>query len=118
MLKFFKKLFDFFTRAAARAAQLAQNIAADALPLLADIAARTKNRTDDEILGLFTAYGVPGAQAYLALPAADRGAALLKVATSVLAARFPDVATHVIQLAVQMALTQLRADPPSLPVAK
>lgn len=107
MLNFFKKVLGWLTGGATKAASLVQRIATDAMPIIREIAALTPTRVDDEIVALFDRYAVPNADKWLALPVEDRGAALLHVATSEMEKRWP-TQTHVLQLAIQLALTQLR----------
>jgi len=79
-----------------------------ALPIVQEIAALAPNRTDQEILAVFQKFAVPVAAQYLATPPAKRGYVLLQLASEVLAAEVPGVATHVLDTAVQLAVTGSR----------
>jgi hypothetical protein len=65
----------------------------------------TPNRTDDEIVAAFEKFAVPGAATYLATPVGKRGYVLLQLATEIMSAQFPGVATNVLNTAVQLAVT-------------
>lgn len=80
-----------------------------ALPIVQAIAEMTPNRTDDEIILAFERYAVPFAGEYVNLPPQDRGFALLKLATSVLARELPGVPTNLLNTAVQLAVTGHKA---------
>jgi hypothetical protein len=82
-----------------------------ALPIVADIAAMTPTRSDDEILALFTRFGMPYVDQYIALPVQDRGVALAKVATAQLKQIAPAYSSNIIDTAVQLAVTAYKADP-------
>jgi hypothetical protein len=105
-----QKIVGFFSSHRAQAAlEKAAELVPQALPVVRRIAALTPNRTDDEIVAAFEKYGVPCAQQYLATPVAARGYVLLQLATAVLAAQFPGVATNVLNTAVQLAVTGNKA---------
>jgi hypothetical protein len=80
-----------------------------ALKIVKAVAAMTPNRSDDEIIALFEKYGVANLHAYLALPIADRGPALLAAATTELA-RFVPAGTPatILQTAIQIALANIK----------
>ena len=80
-----------------------------ALPIVREIAALAPNRTDQEILALFQKFAVPGAAQYLATPAGKRGYVLLQLASQVLSAEVPGVATHLLDTAVQLAVMGVKA---------
>jgi hypothetical protein len=67
------------------------------------------NRTDQEIAAAFEKFAIPGAAQYLAAPQGHRGYVLLDLATQVLAAQFPGVATNILNAAVQFAVTGMKA---------
>lgn len=108
-MKWFKRLVGYFTGRAlddiARAAELAKK----ALPIVTFVAALTPTRADDEIIALFKKYTIPGVEAWLALPKEQRGRALMQAAASQLKRVAPDEADRVIDLAVQIAVVQLRS---------
>jgi hypothetical protein len=58
---------------------------------------------------VFQKFAVPGAAQYLATPVASRGYVLLQLASQVLAAEVPGVATHILDTAVQLAVTGAKA---------
>jgi len=112
MKGFFKWLGSLFAKLpgiASTVAEKIQEISAAALPVVKLIAELTPTRADNEILELFERFLIGGARDYLALPMDQRGPALLKVATTVLARQFPGVPVVQIQAAVQLALVQHRA---------
>ena len=102
-------LFSKLPGIASTVAEKIQEISAAALPVVKLIAEFTPTRTDDEILRLFEHFLLGGARHYLALPVSERGPALLKVATALLARQFPGVPIVQIQAAIQLALVQHRA---------
>jgi len=105
-----QKIVAFFTSGKAEAALTqAAGLVPKALPIVQEIAALTPNRTDDEIVAAFQKFAVPGAAQYLATPLAQRGYVLLQLATQVLAANFPGIATNVLNAAVQLAVTGMKA---------
>lgn len=105
-----QKIVSFFTsgRAAAALNQAAE-LVPTALPIVKDIAALVPNRTNQEIEAAFEKYAVPVSAQILATPLAQRGYVLLQLATQVLAARFPGVATNILNTAVQLAVTGMKA---------
>ena len=105
----FSKLADWFSspsgqRTLNRIAELAQA----ALPIVETVAALTPTRADDEIIKVYKYYGLPVVESWLADPPADRGLALLDLATNVVQKRFPSVPTRLVQAGVQMAYVQFR----------
>lgn len=97
------KVFSFLTSPKGKAAiDTAAELVPKAAPIVAAIAALTPNRSDDELAAAFSHYGQPFASDYLAL---GPGAALLHLATNVLAAEVPGTATSIIQTAIQLAYT-------------
>lgn len=105
-----QKIVAFFSSGKAEAAlNQAAELVPQALPIVEEIAALAPNRTDQEILALFQKFAVPGAAQYLAAPSEKRGYVLLQLASEVLAAQVPGVATHILDTAVQLAVTGARA---------
>ena len=105
-----EKLVGYFRSGKAEAAlNQAASLVPKALPIVQEIAALAPNRTDQEILAAFQKFAVPGAAQYLAAPTAKRGYVLLQLASEVLAAEVPGVATHVLDTAVQLAVTGAKA---------
>lgn len=80
-----------------------------ALPIVEEIAGMAPGKTDQQILDAYRKYAVPGAAEFLAMPPAQRGYALLHLATQVLACEFPGVATNILNTAVQIAVTGSKA---------
>ena len=113
-MKLFKtimqKIGAFFSTGKAEAALLqAAELVPKAAPIVQEIAALTPNRTDQEIAAAFEKFAVPGAAQYLAASAGKRGYVLLQLASSILAAECPGVATHILDTAIQLALTGAKA---------
>jgi hypothetical protein len=105
-----QKILSFFTSSKAQAAlERAAELVPFALPIVKQIAALTPTRADDEIVAAFDKFAVPGAQQYLATPVAQRGYVLLQLATAALALQFPGLATNVLNTAVQLAVTGVKA---------
>jgi hypothetical protein len=101
-----QKIVAFFASGKAEAAlNQAAELVPKALPIVQEIATLAPNRTDQEILAVFQKFAVPGAAQYLATPTAQRGYVLLQLATQVLSAEVPGVATNVLNTAVQLAVT-------------
>ncbi len=100
------RILGFFASDKAQAAlNLAASLVPTALPIVTAIAAATPNRTDDELVAAFTRFAVPFDTAYLATPADQRGYVLMHLATQMMAAKVPSVATTVLNAAVQFAVT-------------
>lgn len=77
------------------------------LPIITTIATLTPTRTDDEIVNAFSHFGVP----FLAVGVTDPGAALLQLATTVVAEKVaPGTAKNIIQSAISLAVTGMKAD--------
>lgn len=110
MKNLFLRLFSYVTGRAARDITTALNLVDDAMPIVRTIAAVTPTRTDDELVKLFEQFAIPQVDAWLALPANQRGRALLHVASSRLKRITPDSADRIIDLAVQIAVVQMRAE--------
>jgi hypothetical protein len=113
-MKFLKnviqKIVSFFASGKAEAAlNLAAGLVPKALPIVQEIAALVPNRTDREIAAAFEKFAIPGAAQYLAAPPGHRGYVLLDLATQVLAAQFPGVATNILNAAIQFAVTAMKA---------
>jgi hypothetical protein len=105
-----QKIVSFFASGKAEAALTqAAELVPKALPIVQEIAVLAPNRTDQEILAVFQKFAVPGAAQYLATPADKRGYLLLQLASQVLAAEVPGVATHILDTAVQLAVTGAKA---------
>jgi len=105
-----QKIVGFFRSGRAEAAlNQAASLIPKALPIVEEIAALAPNRTDREIVAAFQKFAVPGAQQYLAAAPAQRGYVLLQLATQVLAAEAPGVATNILNTAVQLAVTGSKA---------
>lgn len=81
-----------------------------ALPIVKRIAELTPTRDDDEILKLFTDFGlgVPLA-AWRMLPLDERGKVLLSVGEKALAKQFPQAPINEISSAVSLAVSALKA---------
>lgn len=99
----------FSSRAANDAAQAA-DLAKKALPVVEWIARLTPTRADDELIRLFQTIGVPAVDAWLAVPVEHRGRALFHAAAHELRRRFPGAADRIIDLAVQMAVVETKAE--------
>ena len=80
-----------------------------ALPIVQELATLVPNRTNQEMLAAFQKYAVPGATQFLATPQPQRGYVLLHLATQILAAELPGVATNILNTAVQLAVTASKA---------
>lgn len=110
MKKLFLRLFSYVTGRAAQDITAAVELVKDALPLVRTIAALTPTRADDELVKLFDHFAMPQVDAWLALSANQRGRALLHVASTQLKRITPDSADRIIDLAVQLAVVQMRAE--------
>ena len=114
-MKFLKsviqKIVSFFTSGKAEAAfNAAADLVPKALPIIREIAALTPTRKDDEILAAFDKFNVaPDVAQIRATPSAKRGYLLLQLATDVLAAQLPGIATNILNTAVQLAVTGMKA---------
>jgi hypothetical protein len=105
-----RKLAAYFSGRASQDVSAAIEMFALALPIVERIAALTPTRSDDEIVRLFCEYTIPQAETWLALPREQRGRALLQVAAVQLKRLTPDAADRIIDLAVQLAVVQFRAE--------
>ena len=105
-----QKIVAFFSSGKAEAAlSKAVELVPKALPIVEDLAALAPDKTVQQIAGAFQKYGVPFSEEYLSAPASQRGYLLLQLATQVLAAEVPGVATNVLNTAVQLAVTGVKA---------
>jgi len=105
----FKKLEELFESPKTKAVlNDVATILVDAKPIVEAIASATPNKTISEVLKIYEQYGLPISQAELAGPAAI-GNALLNLATSLLQTKFPNLSTSLIQTAVQLAVTGVKA---------
>lgn len=105
-----QKIVAFFTSGKAEAALTsACDLVPQALPIVQDLAALVPNKTIQEIEAAYQKYAVPFAQELTSTPAAQRGYLLLELATQVLAQKFPGVAGNILDTAVQLAVTGVKA---------
>jgi len=95
----------FQSKASKAALTKAASLVTLATPIVQQIAVLTPNRTNDEIATAYQTFGVALSQAALSTPVAQRSQVLLDLATEVLAAKCPGVATNVLNTAVQLAVT-------------
>ena len=109
-MNIFHRILDFFRsprvkNALDRVATLAQT----ALPIVETIASLTPTRVDDEIIAAYKHFGVPFVDAELSGDPKRIGTALLNLGTVVLARQAPGTSTSLLQTAVQLAVTVLKA---------
>ena len=105
-----QKIVSFFTSGKAEAALThACELAPKALPIVEDLAALVPDKTMEQIEAAFQKYGVPFSQQLLATPPSQRCYLMLELATQVLAKKFPGVAMNVLNTAVQLAVTGVKA---------
>lgn len=104
ILGFFKAIGRFLTGAANKVANVVNDLAPKVLPIVEMIATLTPTRKDDEIIALFNKFALPNVQAFLLLPEADRGLALLSAGTKLAQKQWPNIPVSQIQAALQMAL--------------
>jgi hypothetical protein len=104
------RLFSYFSGRASRDVAAAVDLTKMALPIIERIAALTPTRSDDEIVRLFRETAIPHADAWLALPIEQRGRVLMQVAAVQLKRLTPDPADRIIDLAIQLAFVQFRAE--------
>jgi hypothetical protein len=105
-----QKIVSFFTSASAEAALTrACELVPKALPIVQDLAAIAPNKTLQEIEAAFQKYGVPFSQQLLAAAPSQRGYLLLDLASQVLQQKFPGAATNILNTAVQLAVTGVKA---------
>lgn len=105
---FFHHIIEFFKSDKAKHAfGEVSKIVPIALVIVKRIAELTPNRTDDEIVAAFEHYGIPT----IDRGKLDPGAALLELATKVVADRLPPgTAKNLIQTAIQIAVTGSKAE--------
>ena len=107
---FFKSILSVFTSGKAeKAFNTVAGIVPVALPIVEAIAGLTPNKSDDEILAAFRRFGVPAIAEIQNTPASQRGYLLLDLATKILAGKYPGVATNILNSAVQIAVTAMKA---------
>lgn len=113
-MKLFKSIWGwvakYFTSAQAeKTLKLACAYVERALPIIETIAAITPTRTDDELIALFKRFALPGIEAWLTVPVAERGDALREVARTVLA-REVELGTpqRVLNAAIELAYLSYR----------
>ena len=105
-----KKIVSFFASGKAEAALTrACELVPKALPIVEDLAAMVPDKNVQQIEAAFQKYGVPFSQQVLAAAPSERGYVLLDLATKVLAQQFPGVATNILNTAVQLAVTGVKA---------
>jgi malonyl CoA-acyl carrier protein transacylase len=105
-----QKIVSFFTSGQAQAALTrACDLVPQALPIVQDLAAMVPNKTIQEIEAAYQKYAVPFAQQLASTPVAQRGYLLLELATQVLAQKCPGVASNILNTAVQLAVTGVKA---------
>ena len=105
-----QKIVSFFSSAKAEAAlNRACELAPKALPIVQDLASVAPDKTIQQIEGAFQKYGVLFSRELLATPASQRGFLLLELASQILAAECPGLATNVVNTAVQLAVTGFKA---------
>lgn len=105
-----QKIVSFFKSGKAEAALTqAAELVPKALPIVEEIATLVPNRTDQEIEAAFVKYAVPFSSQILSTPLAGRGYILLELASQVLAAKVPGIATNILNTAVQLAVTGSKA---------
>jgi hypothetical protein len=110
LIHLFQKIGGFFItpKALAIEAQLSSMVVA-AEPIVKAIAALTPNRTVQEITAAYEKYGVPVAGT-IANDPTSTGNALLNLATTILQKNHaPDAAVSLLNTAVQLALTAVKA---------
>ena len=106
----FAKVLVFFTGGKAeKVFNAVAELVPRAIPIVNAIAAMTPNKTDDEIAAAFAKYGQTF-HADMLKSGMERGYLLLQLATTVLAEEFPNLATNVINSAVQLAVTGTKAN--------
>ena len=105
-----QKIVSFFSSGKAEAALTrACELVPKALPIVEDLAAIAPDKTMEQIESAFQKYGVPFSQQLLATAPSQRGFLLLELATQVLAKNVPGVAANVLNTAVQLAVTGVKA---------
>ena len=105
-----QKVVSFFSSAKSEAAfNRVCELVPKALPIVEDLAAVVPDKSIQQIEAAFQKYGVPFSQELLATPSSQRGFLLLSLASQVLSAECPGVATNVLNTAVQLAVTGVKA---------
>jgi len=106
------RIVNLFSSGKAQAAlEAVVSLVPKALPVVRFITSITPTRADEEIIALLDRFGLQErAAAYLALPPADRGAALRAVAVSLLAKQAPDQPERILGAAIELAVVADRAD--------
>jgi len=103
----FSDIVNFFKSPKVKAAfATVEQILPIALSVVQDLATTVPNKTLVEINAAAQKYGQ---QVDAALVTANPGLALLNLATSILAAKLPGTATNIIQTAIQIAVTTIKA---------
>jgi len=107
---FLHKIEALFSKPAVQAAfNTVAQVLVVAEPIVAEIAALVPNKTVAEIMAAYEAYGVPVAATIAADPTST-GNALLNLATTLVDQKIKNAAaTNIIQTAVQIAVTALKA---------
>lgn len=105
----FVKLFNLFkSDKLAAALERVKQLAEAALPVIEYIASLTPTRIDEEIIALFKRFALPNVDKYLALPANERGQALMDAAISAMEKKYPSAPLQEIRAAIEMALVASR----------
>jgi len=105
----FRAIRKWFTANAVNDASMAADLAKKAIPIVRIVARLTPTRVDDEIVRLFETFGIPKIDAWLELPIESRGRALFHAAAHELKRWAPGTVDRVIDLAVQMAVVEVKA---------
>lgn len=107
----FSKILNFFTGGQAeKAFNAVADLVPKVLPIVQMVAAITPTRADDEIIAAFQTYGVAENVALIrATPTDQRGGLLMQLATTVASRQWPGLATNILQSAIQLAVTGLKA---------
>jgi hypothetical protein len=110
IVSFFKKVASWFGSGKAESAfNTALSLVPQLQPIVEFIASMTPNKADDEIVAAYKQYGVPLAKELLSANGLDKGALLMNLATQVAQKYYPRTPTNIIQLAIQVAVTALKA---------
>src|SRR5262245_58036477 len=118
MFNFLKKIISsvvsfFASPKAKQALETAASLVSIAAPIVQEISAITPNRTVQEIEAAYAKYAVPFSSTVLQSGPDAPGNALLNLATALLRANLPSaqasVATNILQTAVQLAVTAVKA---------
>ena len=120
MLNFLKKIISsiaafFGSDKVKQALEAAASLVTIAAPIVQEIAALTPNRTVQEIEAAYAKYAVPFSSTILSNGPDATGNALLNLATGLLRDKLPadkaTLATNILQTAVQLAVTAIKASP-------